>query len=342
MPFFSIIIAAYNSESQIGLLLDSITKQTFKDFEVICVNDGSTDSTLDVITSYAEKDDRIKITSQENSGPGAARNAGLVHVKGKYTLIFDSDDTIKPDFLELFKQAACDNPDLICCGYTMHHSDNSINCFNSEKDIICAEHDEFLNVMPELMNKHLMYVVWNKAYKSSIINNNLIRFTDYKSCEDRIFNMAFFRYVETFRFINKPLYDYYLWDTSSLTGKFLSNRIESLETFYDALLSLYDNKPGKHNRIFANIYLKGIFAAAVTALQKDCPLSKKGKKEYISRAITAENTISAANAAYGWQMIPFKLAVNLNSIFLTKLIARLIIFTNKNLKSLFIKIKHGK
>ena len=125
----SVIIPVYNASEHLTECLESLLKQTYADFEAICINDGSTDSTLDVITSYAEKDDRIKITSQENSGPGAARNAGLVHVKGKYTLIFDSDDTIKPDFLELFKQAACDNPDLICCGYTMHHSDNSINCF---------------------------------------------------------------------------------------------------------------------------------------------------------------------------------------------------------------------
>lgn len=91
-PFFSVIIPVYNREKFIGRALDSVLKQSFKDFEVICVNNGSTDQTLPIITDYAEKDSRIKVFDQANRGRSAARNRGLENASGEWICFLDSDD----------------------------------------------------------------------------------------------------------------------------------------------------------------------------------------------------------------------------------------------------------
>ena len=99
---FSIIVPVYNVEKFLRESLDSIVAQTFKDFEVICVNDGSTDNSLDILEEYAKNDSRIKIISQENQGQGIARNKAIDIAQGRYLLFVDPDDWIETNALEQY------------------------------------------------------------------------------------------------------------------------------------------------------------------------------------------------------------------------------------------------
>ncbi len=112
MPFFSVIIPAYNRADLIGQTLDSVLAQSFRDFEIIVVDDGSTDNTVEALSAYAG---RIKLLRQENQGPSAARNHGLRHAAGEYVAFLDSDDLWFPWTLATFKQAidAHNRPSLI-------------------------------------------------------------------------------------------------------------------------------------------------------------------------------------------------------------------------------------
>lgn len=100
LPAVSIIIPVYNVERFLGECLDSVLVQTFGDFEAVCVNDGSTDRSPQILEAYAAADPRIRIINQENGGLSAARNAGLAHAQGKYVAFLDSDDLLTPDMLE--------------------------------------------------------------------------------------------------------------------------------------------------------------------------------------------------------------------------------------------------
>lgn len=100
MPSISVIVPAYNVEKYLAECLESILNQTFEDLEIICVNDGSTDSTLEIFNGYAEKDSRIKVISQENRGLSGARNTGLKNAAGKYVYFIDSDDYLEFDALQ--------------------------------------------------------------------------------------------------------------------------------------------------------------------------------------------------------------------------------------------------
>ncbi|MBQ5325690.1 MAG: glycosyltransferase family 2 protein, partial [Oscillospiraceae bacterium] len=99
-PFFTIGIPVYNTEKWLGECLNSILSQNFTDFEIICVDDGSSDKSLDILHTYAAKDDRIKVISRPNGGPATARNAALVSACGQYIFFIDSDDTMNSGSLQ--------------------------------------------------------------------------------------------------------------------------------------------------------------------------------------------------------------------------------------------------
>lgn len=102
MVEISVVVPVYNVETYLEECLNSIINQTFSDIEIICINDGSTDSSLDILNDYSKKDDRIKIINQENKGLGATRNKGIDLAKGKYIFFIDSDDYIELNtFFEL-------------------------------------------------------------------------------------------------------------------------------------------------------------------------------------------------------------------------------------------------
>lgn len=99
-PIVSVIVPVYNSSEFLRECVDSVLAQTMGDFEVVCIDDGSTDNSLEILQEYAREDSRIRVYSQRNSGLGAARNAGMSHVQGKYMFFLDSDDWVVPDLLE--------------------------------------------------------------------------------------------------------------------------------------------------------------------------------------------------------------------------------------------------
>ena len=110
----SVIVPVYNSEKYLKQCLDSIVGQTFKDIEIICVNDGSTDSSSQILAEYASKDDRFVIINQENGGAGKARNTGLDASRGKYLSFLDSDDFFESTMLEkAYKKIEQDNSDFV-------------------------------------------------------------------------------------------------------------------------------------------------------------------------------------------------------------------------------------
>lgn len=116
MPKISVIIPVFNTGKYLSECLDSVLHQTFQDFEIICVNDGSADNSAQILQQYAECDNRIKIINQKNSGVVAARNNGVVHACGKYVYTLDSDDIIAPTTLaKLLKAMLAGRGDIITC-----------------------------------------------------------------------------------------------------------------------------------------------------------------------------------------------------------------------------------
>lgn len=234
LPKVSVIIPVYNTASYLQECLDSVLNQSFEDFEIICVNDGSTDSSLEILESYALKDDRIQIINQSNKGLGAARNIAIDRASGEYVLFLDSDDYIDQDtLLELYDLASRKSLDLLI--FKLINFDNE----TYEESKASYFEMKFLNNLigdktfnwQDIKNKMFDMVVTapGKLFKRDLIKN--IEFPENIVFEDSLF---FFKVI--FKAKNIYFYDKHLYHRRIRSDSIMNS---SFEKFSDCI-TIYD------------------------------------------------------------------------------------------------------
>ncbi len=170
MAKISIIVPMYNSEKHIKKCLESILNQTYEDFELLLINDGSTDITESIIKKY--DDDRIKYYKNENQGIGKARNYGIEKSKGEYIVFIDSDDYVEKTMLEkLINKIESDKLDIVICDYYRKNK-NRIK----EEKLISFENTSIKDNEEVLLKINLS--VWNKIFRKSLITKNKLKFKE--------------------------------------------------------------------------------------------------------------------------------------------------------------------
>ena len=251
MPKYSIIVPVYNTEKYLEKCIESLRKQTYTDFEVILVDDCSTDGSYDICKNISECDNRFKVIRQkENKGQSAARNLGLDNICGEYVIFVDSDDYVETDFLEALEVSIDNHPcDLITWGLydDVLKDDDSIviskSPLNYPEDKFVPNPDE--KDILELWMKTFFASPCNKAYKAEIIRNNRIYFDEIcVEFEDLVFNAKYCMYIESFSILNKPYYHYLQpeWQISALKRKWsLVEPFKVSQTVYHTL-EVYLNK----------------------------------------------------------------------------------------------------
>ena len=198
-PKVSILIPCYNVEKYIRQCLDSVVNQTLKDIEIICINDGSTDCTLDILREYEQNDNRIKVISKHNSGYGASMNIGLETAKSEYIGIVESDDFVELNMFEKLYCTAKDNDlDLVRCQYYLYKSSNNSNeLFDNTwvpmNKVYCPLDD----------NTPFMQApaIWCNLFKKDMINDNNIRFMETPGASYQDTSFAFKLYASAKRFM---------------------------------------------------------------------------------------------------------------------------------------------
>lgn len=176
----SVIVPIYNAYDYLQVALDSILSQTLKDIEVICIDDGSTDRSLDIMKKYRELDSRIRVVTENNAGVSTARNKGIARIRGEYTVFIDADDFCDPTFLEkLYNFATEKNLDIAISKYDIYN--NKTERFSPAIDE--AHGDIFLNgavvsksEFPNHIFESTTGYVWNKLFKSSFIKEKGLTF----------------------------------------------------------------------------------------------------------------------------------------------------------------------
>ncbi|MCD7778217.1 MAG: glycosyltransferase family 2 protein [Clostridiales bacterium] len=209
---FSVIIPVYNCQETITHCVESLQKQTFTDFEIILIDDGSKDDSLKLCEKMKEEDQRIKVITQSNQGAGAARNKGLKAAEGEYIIFCDSDDFyVENAFEKFFNVIHVLQPDLIVGSYCeIHCSGNTIKVVREKKN----ENDHISSVeevrkhYPTLHHDCMITSPWAKAYKSSVIKSHDIEFPDLRRCQDVVFNVRFYGFVKSMSLINDVVYCY--------------------------------------------------------------------------------------------------------------------------------------
>lgn len=203
MPQISIIVPVYNSEKYLGRCIDSLLAQSFKDFELILINDCSQDRSAEICEAYAEKDTRIKVINKlKNEGVSAARNSGIDIAEGKYLMFCDSDDYVSPKWCQLLYDAILSNGKAWIV--------SNIWCVSSKgKTLQTTQKKESLTDYFMVYKSGISAYIWNKIYDLDIIRRAAIRFD--KGCymgEDVIFNIEYYKHCDSIIFLEEPLYYY--------------------------------------------------------------------------------------------------------------------------------------
>lgn len=217
-PQISVIVPVYNTEKWLRRCVDSILAQTFTDFELLLIDDGSTDGSPAICDEYAQRDSRIKVFYQKNSGVSAARNSGLDHARGEWILFVDADDYLYEDALDnlLRKPQA----DLIVGGYfhigTISGREKSVTPIDRKIDIN-GDTDFFSKMIGSYLT-----TPWCKLFRNDIIHNNNLKFNKYLFYgEDTDFVFRYVLQIDTIQFISKQVYCYI--DPENTVGKYVLN-----------------------------------------------------------------------------------------------------------------------
>lgn len=169
MDKISVIVPVYNAENYINRCVDSILNQTHKDIEVILVNDGSKDNSLEILREYEQKDSRVKVIDQENKGVAVARDVGLKNAIGEYIAFCDSDDSYEPDFLQLlYKNLINYGADMSLCRARLFKNEEP-SILNESDSVLIWDRHQAINAF--LDQKLLNGVLWNKLIKRELFEN---------------------------------------------------------------------------------------------------------------------------------------------------------------------------
>ena len=259
----SIIVGMYNCENTINKTINSILNQSFNDFELILIDDGSIDNTLEVIKAF--NDSRIKLIKQNNKGISNVRNKGILEANGDYICFVDSDDYIEKDYLkELYEYMINNNLDYVMCNYYKVINDKAYlvkPAFNS--NTITTDKQLLINKLFYGNNKFNIFSLCMGLYKKDIIlNNNLKVDEDLNYGEDVVFNYQYINNINSFAYLNKALYNY-TYNPKSLSNKLTIDKLELLINKIKNKLNEYNDNENKYIKsYYLNqfiIYLTNIF-----------------------------------------------------------------------------------
>lgn len=269
----SVILPAYNSENNIEACISSVLAQSVYDFELIAVDDGSTDSSPTLLERIAQKDNRIKVIHQKNAGVSAARNTGLHAALGKYVTFIDSDDRYKPDYLQKLHDIAVTlDADVVCCG------------FENTKGLVLSsvaykkyeDKSQLLLDYQELLDSRYLNVPWNKMYKREKI---ITKFPlNISLGEDLIFNLEVLQSCKNIVVIPDSLY-IYKQDTIGLTGKFHSNGVEAACKVNDVIRNFAGSLWCHEHEEYLLFLLYTDYMRCIKKLAVTKVIPQKGKKD---------------------------------------------------------------
>ena len=254
-PKISVIVPVYNVEKYLAKCLDTILVQTFSDIEIICVNDGSTDSSREILAQYAQKDSRIKIVDKKNGGLSSARNAGMKVAQGEYYSFIDSDDWIDETMLEkLYNSMVSLDTDISICAVHQYDETNqkiddtnpyyTLGYFDESFDNRAFS---YVDTKPFLLDVCVM--AWNKLYRKSFIDECQAEFPDGLIFEDGPFFFSIFFKTKRVSIVRDFLYYYRINRSGSIiqkAGKKFLNVIDVVELMYNKIKEIPDFEDVKY------------------------------------------------------------------------------------------------
>lgn len=289
----SIIVGCYNVASWLReKRLMSIRQQSYKQIEMILVDDGSTDDTPLLLQNLASEDPRIRIITKKNGGLGSARNAGLEAARGEFVWFYDVDDEASPLLVE--KNVAW---------MTTHQSD--LNVFGFEAITVSTGlHEQVLfpdkliegnAQLHDIFLDSLFFVrygngfAWNKFYRRSFLERHAIRFGNQRIQQDELFNLQVYPHTQRVYLSSEPLYNYFIYDQGNTRSRYIPDRYAIYQSVYDGICQFAENwrvsDPRLHDYALHRLYEGMSQSILFNAFHPEAPFTPKERDEEILRIL---------------------------------------------------------
>lgn len=289
----SIIIPVYNVEKYLGRCINSVLNQTYKNIELILIDDGSTDRSGKICDDYGINDNRIQVIHKKNSGVSLARNLGINISTGDYIQFIDSDDFVEPIMTEKMLNAAKNNSNLVICGMKFIYKDmksiynmNYASPFEGTYQIY-----DFMKHFGKLYELNLINSTVNKLYVSNIIKENKLKFVKNLDLgEDLLFNLEYITSCKNITIIKDLLYYYSKYIENSLTTKFNNDTFGiQQKLFLETKKFLLNNNSysNENQKIIENIYTYSIIGCLSNLFMSKNNLTSRSQIYYIKKIVLA-------------------------------------------------------
>lgn len=264
-PLISVIVPIYNVEQYLCRCVECLTAQTYKNLEIILVDDGSPDNCPQFCDEYAKKDSRIKVIHKKNGGLSDARNAGMKVATGEYISFIDSDDYVSNDFIEtLYNAILSENSDIVECSVVKFYEDEHFDEYKDDLKITSFNTEESLSKL--IAENPFKQHVWNKLYKSDLVSG--VPYAVGKLNEDEFWTYQIFGQAKKVTRVNKTMYYYFQRQSSIMGNTYNLRRLDALE--------------GKANRQkYIEKYFPGLAAQAKVDLFESCIFAYQSVLKYM-------------------------------------------------------------
>ena len=278
LPLVSVIIPVYNTAKYLQRCINGLEAQSYKNLELIFVNDGSNDDSVKILKNSEEHYENIIIINQENKGPSAARNAGLEVARGKWVLFCDSDDSVQKEWAERLVINAEEHPNsLVICGLLHFYPSNGKRESTTIKSGYYRK-DQYY----ELIEPGMAGSVCIKAFLNSIIQTKMLRFCeDVRFAEDALFVLDYMEGVDSFYLLEDPLYCYYHYDNDE-------RKSLSVDVTHDQMLYVYEKRLpfiAEKNREAFDYHYFGNIWKRFQSLSNEKGCNRKEKRQIISDSV---------------------------------------------------------
>ena len=338
----SIIMPAYNAESFIARSVGSVLAQSYKNLELIVVDDGSKDSTAAVLAELAGNDSRLRPMTVENGGPAMARNRGIAAASedSEYFMFIDSDDELVPDAIEYAMQGVERGAELVVMGFTIVSADGSRRDYCEPEKFVSA--DNMAEHFADLYKANLLNQVWGKLYKAELIRGKA-EFQDYRWGEDRLFIFDCLEQQPDICVLPDCKYLYIMQQGESLISRFYDKKFPvclEIDRHIEALCKKY---AVQDESVFRYMFAKSIFSCLTNLFTPSCKLSGEEKRRFVRTVVSHEQVQRRTKETAGG--LPAKLlsaVLHSRSVALNLCCFRIVTAAGKLAPKLFMKLKHKK
>lgn len=282
----SMILPIYNVEDYLEKCVESVRNQTYKNLQIILVDDGAKDSCPHICDRLAQEDSRIKVIHKENGGLSSARNAGYKAADGDYLMYIDSDDVIKPDIVEkCIVRARQENADMVIFGYEKVDEIGHVleTCTWGDKVL---NHNEMIEYLYEGITQMSFGYAWNKLYKKSVLDESgVLADSEIIDREDLVYNMELLPYLRKVVYLDYAGYEYLQRNSSLLHNSNLA-RLKGIEYFVRRMKNIDTGNKEANKKVFNMNVLHYLSDCIIKNVLWNVELSTKEKKKMMLKIIT--------------------------------------------------------